>query len=416
MHTNGVLRVGAVCAALLLLLSGCYRSPLNPPRLVTNRTTDMQIQLFMQATILLANYYGYSTIHYAEIRERSARAGFDIIPFMPPETVRATPELVGFFNTYENNPIALERALRSFGGYKALVKYYIRTGLRASQSVCRGYLLNLEERNDYLEFLQKEIGVVAALSTSVLALVNANATLSQAFLIARTGIDGGIDAYQEYRFLNIDREAARVVVEAAQNALAQHYLAQVDKASPDSNSVTGGYTFSDALHAVSMIEYQCTRSGIRSLLTRSINNTPTNLTVDQVTGTVVFRSAQENVIPEPVLNPPVQRNVPPPIVVAPPAPVVTPAGPAPEAPVRSSPGTNASRVGEFCRTPRDEAAQQLLAFMCDANGVIIRERESQLQSLTPNRDIALVVAGRKAADAELRRILRDRARAQGLIP
>ena len=283
-----------VSAFLALSVGGCWsRAPLNPPRLVMSSDTDMTIQLFMQATILLSNYYGYSTIKYSELRERSNRAGFDLIPFMPPETVRATPELVNFFNSYENNESGLEAALRTYGGYKVLVKYYIRTGLRASQSICRNYLLNLEEKNEYFEYLQKEIGVAAAVSTSVLALVNANATLSQAFMIARTGTDGAIDAYRDFRFLNVDREAARTLVEAAQNALAQHYLKQVDSGSPNSNLPTGGYTFSDALNAVSMIEYQCTRSGIRSLLTRSINNSPSNLVVDEATGTLIFRSTKE---------------------------------------------------------------------------------------------------------------------------
>jgi hypothetical protein len=308
----------AICAAFLA--AGCSnRAPLNPPRLVMSSDTDMAIQLFMQSTILLSNYYGYNTIRYSELRERSNRAGYDLIPFMPPETVRATPELVGFFNTYENNSPALDQVLKTYGGYKVLVKYYIRTGLRASQLVCRNYLLNLEERSEYLEFLKKEIGVAAALSTAVLALVNANATLSKAFLIARTGVDGGIDAYEEYRFLNIDREAARALVEAAQNALAQNFLKQVDAASPDSNLVTGGYTFSDALHAVSMIEYQCTRSGIRSLLTRSINNSPSNLAVDEVTGTLIFRSTKSVTIVHDV--PPSDRKV-----TAPPPPVTVPSG------------------------------------------------------------------------------------------
>jgi hypothetical protein len=413
MRNGSVLRVGALCAGLVLALTGCGRSGLNPPRLVTNNTADMQIQLFMQATILLANHYGYPTIQYAEIRERSARAGFNLIPFMPPETVRATPELVGFFNTYENNPVALERALKSYGGYKALVKYYIRTGLRASQSLCRGYLLNLEERNEYYEFLQKEIGVIAALSTSVLTLVNANATLSKAFLVARTGIDGGIDAYQEYRFLNIDREAARVVVEAAQNALAQHYLEQVDKASADSNSVTGGYTFSDALHAVSLIEYQCTRSGIRSLLTRSINNTPTNLTVDQITGTLVFRSAQEQVIQQPVLNPPVQPGVAPPIVVNPTGPVTVRR----VEPARSNPGSNTKRgAGKLCEAAPDTDAVQLLRFIC-TDGIFVQSKANQIQALMPGMStpIELVVSRSTPEDRKLRQDLVTIARQQGLI-
>jgi hypothetical protein len=344
--------------------------------------SDMTIQLFMQATILLANYYGYNTIRYSEIRERASRSGLSMIPFMPPETVRATPELVGFFNTYENNGPALESVLRSNGGYKTLVKYYIRTGLRASQAVCRSYLLNLEERNEYLEFLQKEIGVAAAVSTAVLALVNANSTLSQSFMIARTGIDGGIDAFQEYRFLNIDREAARTLVEAAQNALAQHFMKQVDVASPDSNLVTGGYTFSDALHAVSMIEYQCTRSGIRSLLTRSINNTPSNLAVDEKTGTFVFRSTTDEAIirdtPVPIAKPPVKQiAIPPPprpgpVVVIPPEPTGPVPGPAP------GPATDALPCGQ---QPLDDAARVLLTFLCPTNKGISAANRTKLENL-----------------------------------
>lgn len=275
--------------------------------------TDMAIQLFMQATILLSNYYGYATIKYSEIQARSSRSGFQTLPFMPPETVRATPELVNFFNTYESNPTELEFRLKKYGGYKVLVKYYIRTGLRAAQSICRNYLLSLEERNQYLEFLQKEIGVAAALSTGVLTLVNANDTLAKAFLIGRTGVDGAIDAYQDYRFLSVDREAARTLVETAQNKLAEYYLIQVDAASPGSNLMTGGYTFSDALHAVSMIEYQCTRSGIRQLITRSINNSPSNLMVDQLTGTLLFKSTKDKTIGDD--EPPIDKKVvaPPPL-------------------------------------------------------------------------------------------------------
>jgi hypothetical protein len=374
------------CICIALMGSGCIRGPLNPPRLVMTSDSDMTIQLFMQATILLANYYGYNTIRYTEIRERASRSGLNMIPFMPPETVRATPELVGFFNTYENNGPALNGILQSNGGYKTLVKYYIRTGLRASQAVCRNYLLNIEERNEYLEFLQKEIGVAAAVSTAVLALVNANSTLTTSFLIARTGVDGGIDAYQEYRYLNIDREAARNLVEAAQNALAEHYLRQVDAASLNSNLVAGGYTFSDALHAVSMIEYQCTRTGIRSLLTRSINNTPSNLAVDERTGTFVFRSTTDgSVIKDtPVIaDPPIQKVIIPPppreVIVTPPPKqgnVVTP-------PADTGPGPAADALPCGVK-PLDEAAGSLLAFLCPTNKGINGANRTELEKLRPD--------------------------------
>jgi hypothetical protein len=280
-----------ICVCVALTATGCYRAPLNPPRLVVSTDTDMSVQLFMQATILLANYYGYSNVRYADIRERARRSNVAMIDFVIPESIRATPALRNFTNDYEDNPAGLTLALQRIGGYQNLVKYYIRTGLRASQSVCRTYLLEIEEKNDFLEFLQKEIGVAAAVSTAVLALVNANTTLTTSFLIARTGIDGGIDVYQEYRYLKIDRDAARILVETAQNQLAKYFMEQVDKTVANPNLVAGGYTFSDALHAVSTIEYQCTRSGIRNLLSRSINNSPSNLIVDQETGNFTFRTA-----------------------------------------------------------------------------------------------------------------------------
>ena len=298
----------------------------------------MSVQLFMQATILLANYYGYTTIRYADIQERSASAGFQIIPFMPPETVRATPELVNFFNVYTGDRNQLEGLLVKYGGYKVLVKYYIRTGLRASQSICRNYLLGLEERNAYLEFLQRELGVAATLASGILLLVNANNTLTQSFLLGITSTNSAIDAYQEFRFLNVDREAALTLVEAAQNKLAEHFMQLVDSASPESTSAKGGYTFSDALHAVSLIEQQCTRTGIRHLLTRSIANSPSNLDVDKDTGAFLFHSSQRATPRSLVREPRIPARDPLSAITTPPAPppvvavvpgIVAPARPRP---------------------------------------------------------------------------------------
>lgn len=284
-------RTLAAGISLALTLTACSgpRPPLNPPRLVLSTQTDMAIQLFMQATILLSNYYGFKTIRYSEIQERSNRAGFSTLPFMPPETVRATPELVNLANEYEDNPAMLDFIIQKYG-YKALVKYYVRTGLRASQLICRNYILGLEESNQYLEFLRKEFGVAYTLATGILELTHANRTIQGAFLVSRSAVDGAVTAYEEYRFMNIDREAARVLVETAQNKYAEYFAQQVDKASNDPNDAAGGYTFSDAIHAVSTIEYQCTREGIRALLNRSINNTPTNLEIDDKSGTVIFKS------------------------------------------------------------------------------------------------------------------------------
>jgi hypothetical protein len=274
-------------------LGGCRSQPLNPARLVQDGETDASIQLFIQASILMLRAYGFQTIPYEEIQFRTQQAGFQALPFMPPYSERGTPHLI---KTMSNLPAPTDVAsyLASNVGVKPLVKYYIRTGLRASQLICRNHLTRLDEGNQYFEFLKRELGVASTFTSGVLALVNANATLAKSFLIATTGVNDGLNAYEEYQFLTIDRDAARVVVETAQNKYAEYFLNQVDKSTIDNNVAVGGYTFSDALHAVSEIEYQCTREGIRFLLNRSVNNTPANLEIDAATGTVMFKSATDS--------------------------------------------------------------------------------------------------------------------------
>ena len=90
------MRFFRICAALLAFgLSGCSsQRPLNPPQLITARDTDISLQLFMQATILLGRYYDFNTLEYEDLRDRSARHGHDAIPFMPPIARRATPAFV----------------------------------------------------------------------------------------------------------------------------------------------------------------------------------------------------------------------------------------------------------------------------------------------------------------------------------
>jgi hypothetical protein len=300
---GAAVKLRVLVLVVIVALGGCRNQPLNPPRLVLDTETDASIQLFVQATILMMRSYGFDTIAYEDIQARSASAGFRTIPFMPPDTIRGSPRLVaslsGSPTMTPDNFLAAAQSL----GTKPFVKYYIRTGLRAAQLICRNHLTRLDEGNQYLEFLQKELGVASSFASGILALVNANGTLTKSFLITVTGVNAGLDAFQEYRYLSIDRDAARILVETAQNKLAEYYLNQVDltdntdaikKNLVSINNAAGGYTFSDALNAVSVIEYQCTREGIRYLLNRSINNTPSNMEIDAATGTVLFKSASNN--------------------------------------------------------------------------------------------------------------------------
>jgi hypothetical protein len=286
-------------ALLVLILTACDgpRRPLNPAQLVTDSDSDMAVQLFMQATLAIGKYYGFKTIKYAEIRERSRRAGLSTLPFMPPESVRATPKLIGLdinpdhFADTETYRLNVQSTITYYG----LVRYYITTGWKASQIICRNYMQGLDERNQYLEFIQREFNVAQGLALGILGAVGANGTLTNAFAIGKVALDNGIDEYQNYRYLNIaDREAARVLVSAAQDRYAGYFLDRLDEVKAKSSG-TGTvtpyfYTFAEALNAVSTIEYQCTREGIRNLANRTLNNGPTNISVDPNTGALVFKS------------------------------------------------------------------------------------------------------------------------------
>jgi len=182
-----VVRGGTECvvswgllACVALVLAGCSgpKAPLNPPRLVMSDQTDMAIQLFVQATILLANYYHFETMPYAEFQTRTARGGFNALPFMPPETVRATPELVEVVNVGDSRMLT-DFVVQKFG-YKALVKYYIRTGLRAFAADLSELPVGSGRAKSISRIFAQEFGVGYALASGVLSAVHANATLSNA--------------------------------------------------------------------------------------------------------------------------------------------------------------------------------------------------------------------------------------------
>jgi hypothetical protein len=69
----------ALVLVFVLGLVGCRNQPLNPPRLVMDSETDASIQLFVEASILMLQAYGFETIPYEQIQFRSERAGFAAI-------------------------------------------------------------------------------------------------------------------------------------------------------------------------------------------------------------------------------------------------------------------------------------------------------------------------------------------------
>jgi hypothetical protein len=285
-----------ICAALLALgLSGCLRSqePLNPPVLVTARDTDLAIQLFMQATILLGRYYGFDTLSYADITDRSVRRGYHVLPFMPPIARRATPRFADGSLHFkipadvDGKPLTAlkfrEWAHQAVGPdtHRKLLTYYVQTGWRAAQVVCRNYLVGLDEKNAYLQFLQNEFNTGATLANASLIAAGANVTLRAIGVAVQWAGNEVIDEYQTYRFLErigIDRDSMRALVEAAQNQFALDFLGRLNKRKflpapairPEVDLIPEFALFADAVQALSMIEYQCTRSGIRGLVHKAL--------------------------------------------------------------------------------------------------------------------------------------------------
>lgn len=306
-----------VCVIALLcggLLSACSigpRQPLNPPKLVTDSETDIVLPLFMQATLAMAKYYGYRTINYEQALSLPEGPNVSSLPFMPPVSVRATPHLVkinpaGALGVdLENTDITeFRKNIHDTLKYDGLVRYYITTGLQTAKIVCRNYMTRLDEHSQYLTFLRREFGFASSLATGVLLAVDANQALTNAFSLGKSFGDDSIGAYQDYRFLNlVDRDAALVLITAAQDEYAKYFLEKLKSksASPmgtdGSGAVPAGgkdfFTFADALNAVNTIEHQCTREGIRNLVTRAVNNTPANMSVDSKTGAIIFSSASQ---------------------------------------------------------------------------------------------------------------------------
>jgi hypothetical protein len=138
--------------------------------------------------------------------------------------------------------------------------YFIRAGHHASQILCRNFLSGLRDRNEYFEFLQRELEVATNLTGTLLTLTNTSEKAKDIFTRVVGAANIGIDSYQTFRFLAPEIETVLPMIEAAQVAMRDYYVG------PDGAPAT----FAGALNAVSRIEYQCSRSGIRALLNKTL--------------------------------------------------------------------------------------------------------------------------------------------------
>jgi len=97
-----------------------------------------------------------------------------------------------------------------------------------------------------------------------MTLTDPNNTIRSSVETGTKAVHSAIDNYQQFRFLTPDIETVLPVVESAQVKIHEHFAknGNVPK------------TFAGAIDAVSRIEYQCTRSGVRALINKTLIAVP----------------------------------------------------------------------------------------------------------------------------------------------
>ncbi len=232
-------------------------------------SSDLAVKEFLLAGRTLAAFYGL------ELRYDYAPVPPAALPDLLGVTVRpAVPYTVGI------TPILNTVPPDVYTNYRVARAWFIRAGHHASQIVCRNYLSGLRDRNEYFEFLQKEFNNTTSLAQILLALTNTASKSKDIFTAVVNSTNLGIDSYQTFKFLAPEIETVLPIVEAAQVAMRDYF---VDESPPA--------TFAGALNAVSKIEYQCSRSGIRSILTQTLIQSRPQFTVRN--GTLYAHEAKQ---------------------------------------------------------------------------------------------------------------------------
>lgn len=257
----------SLCA--LLLLGGCAVQ-LSPPQLVGNESSDVAVQEFMYAGQALAYVYGFE-VDLDRIAPTITRPTVEAFGVSARESVSYR---------FGNLRFRQDALLREKNRYD-IREYFIKSGHHASQIVCRNYLSGLRDRNEHFEYLQKQLKVATNLTGVLMALTNTAGQTKDIYNAVVGSTELGMDAYQGFRFLNPDIETVLPLVQGAQVAMRDYFLSK--------DGVPA--TFAGALNAVSKIEYQCTRSGIRAILTKTLVQAQPKYTV--IDGTLYAHKAEE---------------------------------------------------------------------------------------------------------------------------
>jgi hypothetical protein len=255
----------ASVAFLSAAMAGCA-AQVSPPRIIGDESSDLAVQEFLLAGQALALDYGLSL--------DIAYGGQPHLPQDPfgISVVQAVPYSINI-TSHQGYPLLA----RDRWEHRA---WFIKAGHHASQMICRNYLSGLRDRNEYFEFLQKEFNTGASLVQVLMPLTSVSEKTKDVFTQALNSTNLGIDAYQGFKFMTPDIETVLPLVEAAQVAMRDYYLS--DAGAPA--------TFAGALNAVSKIEYQCSRSGIRAILNKTLVQAKPQYTV--VNGTLYSMEAK----------------------------------------------------------------------------------------------------------------------------
>lgn len=246
--------------ASALVASGCGIQ-LSPTQIVGEQSSDIAVQEFLYAGKVLAHAYGFE-FNFAYAPPGPPKPNLEFVGISAREAIPYKFTLNPAFDLSAGQPITGSDRL-------AIRDYFIRAGHHASQLICRNYLSGLRDRNEYFEFLQQEFKVATNLTSMLLVLTKTAETSKDIFTQVTGSANLGADAYQSFRFLAPEIETVLPLVEAAQVAMRDYYVEGKGKPA----------TFAGALNAVSKIEYQCSRSGIRAILTKTLVQSQPQYTV-----------------------------------------------------------------------------------------------------------------------------------------
>lgn len=242
------------CFALAFCAACSASSSLSPLQLVGDSQASVAVQEYLIAARRLAYIYDYKFGFVSDAGPAvgpSNRVNRDIFGF----PIRADIPYGMALSAHEND-LNLIKPIH----FETLKDNYIKAGAYASMILCRNYLSGLRDRNEYFEFLQKELAIVGGLGTIAMELAHANTTIRTGVESGLKSLNLGIDAYESFRFLSPEIETIIPIVIEAQIALRDHYLTFGNRPT----------TFSGAMNAVSQIEYQCTRTGVRGLIDKTL--------------------------------------------------------------------------------------------------------------------------------------------------